>query len=65
MPVSPQGLDLWVIASKRLTKGLISDADKPQETAFHVRTLCMVSISSALSELDYRVHFLVGSDCLS
>lgn len=39
MPVSPQGLDLWVIADKHLRKGLITNTDKPQETAFHVVTV--------------------------
>lgn len=55
MPVSPQGLDIWVISSEHLTKGLITSADKPQETAFQAMALRVATISSALSGLDYLV----------
>ena len=64
MPVSPQGLDLWVISSKHLTKGLITNADKasgdsiPRHDSVHgkhlvctfrVRLPCTLSVFVATS----------------
>ena len=49
--------NLWVISSRHLIKGLVTNVNESQGIAFHATTLCIVSISSALLELDYFVHF--------